>query len=181
VASPNSNGVMNGTAGLFGDLEGGEGGSEVELEAVHKLAKEFYQMLDVAPDEESPVEIEVTSDGLRVTVFDRGQQPIFDPGGADFTDFGRFVMQNLSWLVDRHDLMVRVDAHADATTQASEPLYGSFELTADRANAARRTMEHYALDPAKVERVTGYGATQPRADADSPGDNDRLEISLSLD
>jgi len=59
--------------------------------------------------------------------------------------------------------------------------YGLWDLTADRANAARRLLEQYAVEPSKIARVAGFADTQPlpnispRAEA-----NQRITVSLSI-
>jgi chemotaxis protein MotB len=59
--------------------------------------------------------------------------------------------------------------------------YTAWELSADRANAARRRLVHFAVSPSLIERVTGYADTKPIEG--QPGDaeaNQRITLSLSL-
>jgi chemotaxis protein MotB len=99
----------------------------------------------------------------------------------DFTPWGNFVMQNLAWLIERDHLRVVIDGHTRSNLQMAGDTYTPWELSADRANAARRSLVHYAVDPKGIERVTGYADTRP-VDGEAPDSeaNQRITLSLSL-
>jgi chemotaxis protein MotB len=177
-------GVMRGKdGGAQGKDKTGETATAANLAFLNALAKELNRMLNIndpsQPDQ--PVDVEVTSDGLKVTVYDRAERPIFEKNSAKFTDWGRFVMQNLAWIVDHNKFMTTIDGHAAAGTVLPDVNYGLWELTADRANAARRLLEQYAVEPSKIARVAGYADTEPlpslAPDAEA---NQRITVSLSI-
>lgn len=154
----------------------------IELTFLNTVASEFYRLLHLDKDlSNRPMDIQVTSDGLRITLFDRARKPLFVGNTAEFTDWGRFVMQNLSWTIDRHHFRVTIDGHTRSHLVLGRPDYSPWELSTDRANAARRSLVHYAVDPSLIERVTGYADTHPlpnmSPDAES---NQRITISLAL-
>ncbi len=155
---------------------------QIELAFLNNVAADFYRLLHLDEDlDKKPIDIQVSSDGLRVTLFDRARRPMFSEDGADLTPWGQFVMQNLAWLIDRHQFHVTIDGHTRANLVLKRPNYGPWELSADRANSARRSLVFYAVDPAMIERVAGYAATQPLEneppDAES---NQRITLSLTL-
>ncbi len=177
-------GVMPNTSNSIGsgDTDEIEKNNVTDMAFLYALAKEFYRLLDLDEnDDTSPLEIKVTSDGLRITVFDRTGQPLFVNNSDEFTAWGDFAIRNLSWIMDRYNHKIRIDAHASKKTSPEAADYGSWELSVDRANATRRKLVHYALEPSKVERVTGYGDSLPlpglAADDES---NQRIEISLVM-
>jgi chemotaxis protein MotB len=90
-------------------------------------------------------------------------------------------MQNLAWLIERHHFRVIIDGHTRSQMQYPTDNYTAWELSADRANAARRCLVHYAVDPGSIERVTGYADTRP-VDGEPPESesNQRITLSLSL-
>jgi chemotaxis protein MotB len=155
--------------------------SEPNLAFLHALAKELNRMLNIsdALQNEQPVDMQVTSDGLKITIYDRSHRPIFEKGSTKFTDWGSFVMQNLAWLIERNKLKASIDGHAAKGTQMPDGDYGLWELTADRANAARRAIEQYGANPAQIQRVTGFADTQPLpgVPVDSEA-NQRITVSL---
>lgn len=181
-----SSGVMPNNSELFGSLEQDAVATSNQLDVKHlaQMAEEFYKLLNAQDGgEDEQVDIEVTSDGLRLTVYERKEKPLFEDSSGQFTDWGLFVMQNLAWLMDRYEMSVRIDAHAaEMPADQKTATFGPWELSSERANAARRAMEFYALDPEKIERITGFGSSVPRAglEAQNPRNN-RLEISLTLE
>ncbi len=146
----------------------------VDMAFLHNLANEFYRMLNIEEAAiNNPIDIKVTSDGLRIVVFDRQNRPLFKPNQTDYTDWGHMVIQNLSWMVERHSFNVRIDAHVNQENAEIEENYGPWELSTDRANTVRRSLIHYALDPRKVERVTGFAIPEHAEEKEQ-----RVEISL---
>jgi chemotaxis protein MotB len=154
----------------------------VDISYLNAVAADFYRLLHIDQDlQKKPIDIQITSDGLRVTLFDRSKQPLFSGPTSDFTPWGRFVMQNLAWLIDRHGFRVTIDGHTRSHLALPRPEYTGWELSADRANTARRTLVYYAVEPNMIERVSGYADTRPlegeAADAES---NQRITLSLTL-
>ncbi len=188
--------------------EGKEQGSEknqpdrnkqIQLTFLNSVAADFYRLLHLDQNlEGKPIDIQVTTDGLRVTLFDRAKRPLFANGSTELTEWGRFILQNLAWTIDRHKFRVTIDGHAHRALPApaktappgaaAAPIddagaggYGIWELSADRANAARRALVHYALDPALIERVTGYANTRPLSDEAADAEaQERITLNLTL-
>jgi chemotaxis protein MotB len=157
--------------------------SAIEMAMLQALAQELFRILRVDEDEESsPIEIEVVADGLRISVFDRSDRQLFEPGSDEFSLWGSLVVQNLAWMMDRNNMRVRVDAHSPSDFPGRNNQYGPFELSLDRGNAVRQSLVHYALAEQKVERVTGFGASTPLPGKppDDPSQG-RIEFSLVLD
>jgi chemotaxis protein MotB len=186
-----SSGVMPFNSNRTTNSQGRDAGTEKEAPQdkaikatfLNSVASEFYRMLHVDKDlDEKPIDIQVTSDGLRITLFDRGGRQIFERDSTAFTEWGEFVMQNLAWAIDRHSFRVTIDGHTRTREKSLRLDYSGWELSADRANAARRSLVHYAVEPGLIERVTGYGDTRPISGSppESEG-NERVTLSLTLD
>jgi chemotaxis protein MotB len=155
---------------------------EVDMQFLNSLAKDFFRLLHVDEDlAEKPIDIQVTSDGLRVTLYDRARRPLFVENTAEFTEWGKFVMQSLAWLIDRHQFRVVIEGHTREGLVMPKPEYTAWELSADRANASRRALTFYAVDNALIERVTGFADTRPipfqPANSES---NQRVTLSLTM-
>ncbi len=155
---------------------------EIDISFLNSVAADFYRLVHIDQDlEKKPIDIVVTSDGLRVTLFDRARCPLFNENGAVLTPWGRFVMQNLAWLIDRHRFRVIIDGHTRAGLKLPRPAYTGWELSTDRANAARRSLIHYAVAPDMIDRISGYGDTRPVPGAAPTSEsNQRITLSLSL-
>jgi chemotaxis protein MotB len=154
----------------------------VDISYLNSVAADFYRLLHIDQDlEKKPIDIQITSDGLRVTLFDRSQQPLFNGSTAAFTSWGKFVMQNLAWLIDRHGFRVTIDGHTRAQLPLPRADYTGWELSADRANTARRILVYYAVAPEMIERVSGYSDTRPlEGEPANSESNQRITLSLTL-
>ena len=155
---------------------------QIQLQFLNSVAADFSRMLnlDQAADQ-NPLDIQVTSEGLRITLYDRAKRPVFAGDTASFTEFGESLMQNLSWMIERNHFKVIIDGHTRAGLQLARPDYSVWDLSADRANATRRLLVHYAVDPGQIERVAGYGDTVPLAGEKPEAEaNHRVTISLSM-
>jgi chemotaxis protein MotB len=155
---------------------------KVKMTLLNSVAADFFRLLHLEENlAEKPIDVEITADGLRVTVFNRANKPVFDGDTAQLTEWGEFVMRNLAWIIDHHRFRVIIEGHTRKNLTLSRENYTAWELSADRALASRRALVHYAVDDALIERVTGYGDTQtmPGVPGDSEA-NQRVTLSLSL-
>jgi chemotaxis protein MotB len=157
-------------------------GRQIELNFLNSVAADVYRLLHLDENvEKKTVDVQVTSDGLRLTLFDRSETPLFVGDTTDFSERGRHLLQNLAWLIDRHKFRVTIDGHTRLLPAPLRENYSAWELSSDRANAARRALVYYAVDAAQIERVTGYADTRPiegaKPDADA---NQRITLSLTL-
>ena len=158
--------------------------SAPNLAFLHALAGQLNRMLNIegALQEEDPLNMDVTADGLKVTIFNRAKRPIFEKNSAQFTEFGSFVIQNLAWMIEHNRLRVSIEGHTASGLVLPDKNYGIWELSTDRANTTRRMLEFYAVDSGAIDRVTGFADTRPvpKLPRESEG-NDRITISLVVD
>ena len=166
----------------MGDNHSRDANSEIELTYLTALARDLSRLLQAdALTRDKPIDIQITSDGLRVILFNRSNKPIFRGDTAEFTDWGQFLMQNLAWVIDREKFRVAIEGHTRAGIQFAEPDRSLWSLSLDRADAARRSLTYYAVAAAQVDRVTGFADTRPlpgtAADSES---NQRITLSLTV-
>lgn len=151
-----------------------------KLEAIAKEMQKMLKSEDVAEDR--LIDFEVTSDSLKITLFDTTKKPLFEKNKAAITKWGDLILGNMSWIIDKYKMKVYIDGHAAAgPAKTDSDDYGLWELSADRANSARRKMVKVAVNPEKVLRVTGYADTVPLAETAPDSErNQRITLSLSL-
>ncbi len=156
--------------------------SQIELTYLTALARDLYHLLNVEDHtQDKPLDIQVTSDGLRVVLYNRSNKPLFRGDTAEFTDWGRFLMQNLAWMVDRHKFRVAIEGHTRSGIKFSRPDLNAWTLSLDRADAARQALTYYAVSPGQIDRVTGFADTRPLAGtAPDSESNQRVTLSLTL-
>lgn len=179
---PASSGVMNNKKERPMIEHNGTESKAFTAEMYMAMAQEFLKMLDVndSSKKDRPVDIGVVADGLSLSLFNREDQPIFEPGTSKITSWGDYACQNLAWIIDRYHLQVRVDAHLakDALTPTEER--DSWDLTAEQANVIRRRLVHYGLESSKIDRIIGFGDSKPRRDTPATdSSNSRVELILS--
>jgi chemotaxis protein MotB len=176
----NNNRTSSSSGSGAGDKQA-DRGKLIQMTFLNSVAADFYRLIHLDENlEQKSIDIQVTTDGLRVTLFDRGKRPLFKPETTEFTEWGAFIMQNLAWMIERHAFSVTIDGHAGPVTTSKEKNYTSWELSADRANASRRMLVHYAVDLRQIERVTGYADTRPGPDSNDPETNERVTLNLTL-
>ncbi|MFT3783264.1 MAG: flagellar motor protein MotB [Nibricoccus sp.] len=153
---------------------------DIDLNYLNSLAKDMFKMLNLDQDlSEKSIDIQVTSDGLRIMLYDRARKPLFVESTAEFTEWGKFVMQSLAWMIDRQKFRVVIEGHTRKGVVMPKAEYGAWELSADRANAARRLLTFYAVEESRIERVTGYADTRPLP-FQSPESEVNQRVTLSL-
>ncbi len=154
----------------------------IDLQFLNSVAKDVYRLLNLDENlADKPIDVQVTSDGLRITLYDRAQKPLFQDRTDEFTPWGQFILQSLAWMIDRNKFHLVIEGHTRSGIELENPDYSPWELSADRANAARRALVRYAVDPALIERVSGYADTRPVPLEDPASEsNQRVAISLRL-
>lgn len=153
-----------------------------DMKVLMNMAQSFMRLLNVdSSDPEKSIDLEVTSDGLRVTLYDRDANPFFVENTAKYTDWGEFVVETMSWLVHRHHFKVRIDGYVSEGFQGQGDDYTVWELSSDRANITRRLMERYGVSGEQFEGVSAFGDSQPLPFMHPSAEaNDRVSISLVL-
>lgn len=154
--------------------------SLMELEFLRRIHRDLTEaMQKEISEEDSPVIIDMSHEGLRIQLFNRAESPFFGKNSTSLTEYGRYVLNTLTWQIRRHEAFkVEIQGHsvkyADDNGQTDY-----WQLSTDRANEARRVMEYYELPEDQINEVTGYGTTQPMDGAvESDPRNDRIEILI---
>jgi chemotaxis protein MotB len=106
--------------------------------------------------------IKVTPEGLQVDVIDSDEHPMFEPGSPVISAFGQTILAKLAKIVERLPNYISISGHTDAEVlKAKGGSYTNWELSADRANAARRYMTLKGLPEERISKIQGRGAFEP--------------------
>lgn len=184
--------LTDGTTGLIDrkkelpqQSQGGQGensfGSPVELTMLKKIEDDLLKMLHQNEEEES-VKLELTPEGLRISVFDRARRPIFEPDSEKFTPYGAWVFSTLAWSIAREPTFrIELEGHTERGHAPARENYDNWELTADRANAARRQLLQHGVGVSQIRKVAGYADTQPMPNvAPDAETNRRVSVMLKV-
>jgi chemotaxis protein MotB len=123
------------------------------------------------------IEMTVTAEGLRIDLLESDQGTFFDSGSPRLKTSGEELLIGLAQELGGIPNVISIEGHTDARVYANGRDYGNWELSADRANAARRLMQGHGLRPNQVSQVRGY-ADQKLRDPARPQDAANRRISL---
>jgi chemotaxis protein MotB len=120
------------------------------------IQAEIERMPDLKPLLDQ-VQITLTAEGLRIQMTERDESLFFEVGSARVRPSMVQLLAVIAAAVGRLPNRVLVEGHTDARQYGPRRLdYSNWELSADRANSARRVLEHHGLQPGQVVRVVGY-------------------------
>jgi chemotaxis protein MotB len=113
----------------------------------------------------SKIDVITTKTGLRIELSEDQKGDVFFPvSSSEMTPVMRqtlvYVAQELRPLGNG----IIIEGHTDATPYVGH--YSNWELSADRANAARRVLEENGVAASRVREVRGLADRDPRIDAD---------------
>jgi chemotaxis protein MotB len=151
--------------------------SAIELNMLRKIAQDLTAMMQTNPEaaDEKSLDLEITPDGMRISVFDRNKKPIFEQGSAEFTPYGTWIFTTLAWQISRftNNFNVELEGHTEKSAANPHLVYGDWELTADRANAARRKLLEHDVQPNQIRKVAGFADTQPMPNLEPASESNR--------
>ena len=93
-----------------------------------------------------------TADGLEITIHDHGQYKVFDQENAQLTDFGKSILNKVTNIIKVSPNLIQVVGYANITNSSIDH-YGSWELSADRANVARKFLLISGISADKIQEV----------------------------
>jgi chemotaxis protein MotB len=141
-----------------------------EKEKLESLKKRFEQAIQDDPkltQFKNQIRLEITAEGLQITVVDEQNRAMFDTGRAALKDYTRDIMHAIGGLLNGVDNAISLAGHTDSKQYAGgERGYSNWELSADRANASRRELVAGGMNESKILRVVGLGSSLPLDPAD---------------
>jgi chemotaxis protein MotB len=121
--------------------------------------------------------VDVTPDGaVRIQLVDVEGNPMFPSGSPVLTPVAKQILGVICERIRNADVRIAIEGHTDAFAYASGGLT-NWELSTQRASAARKELEADGYSPDRLLRVTGLAATQPLV-GDNPFDPRNRRISI---
>jgi chemotaxis protein MotB len=182
--------VKEAIAGYFTDPKGfskltgsGHAGSGESMAVskgdMEKLGEKLAQAMGQLPEFgrlKENVQFIVTGEGLRVELLESEKGLFFDSGSAGPSVAGEEMLALLARELAKLPNELVIEGHTDSRPFAAQG-YSNWELSADRANAARRLMQHSGLRANQVVEVRGFADQQLRR-SDSPEDASNRRVSV---
>ncbi|MBI4610295.1 MAG: OmpA family protein [Candidatus Rokubacteria bacterium] len=179
--------VLNGGAGILpmqprpaSAATALEPGDDLTLEGVAKWLAELIEAEGELKKLQDQIRIDVTADGLRIQLVEKDDSVFFDIGSATLKPATRRLLAIIARVAGRLPNEVTIEGHTDSRPyQGTQRDYSNWELSADRANSARRAMEESGLRPRQVTRVIGY-ADHQLLEPTNPRDSQNRRVSIII-
>lgn len=160
------------------DKDMGKGGSDVSPtpEGVKEQLKQAIETR--LSDVKDQVLVDVFEGGVKIELTDKEGKTMFPLGGSELTPQARRILKVIIENFKDSNNKIAIEGHTDALSYSSGR-YTNWELSTERASAARKELEAYGLNPDRLSRVAGYAATAPLV-RDNPSDPRNRRISILL-
>ncbi len=157
---------------------------DLRRDRLQRIAESLRQQIREVPalsEIADHIEIDMTEEGLRIQLLEDSSGVFFQTGSATPKETGAMVLRLLGKELGSIPNAVVVEGHTDARPYHRPDGYSNWELSVDRANAARRLMQSGGLNVAQVQQVRGWADRRPR-DPDHPlaDANRRVTVTMLL-
>ena len=170
-----------GTSKMVGsDMLGSDENFVVNKDNMEELKEQLQKSIKEVPkfDKlENHIDMTVTNEGLRIELTESAAGTFFDSGSARISSDGGDLLKLLAQELGKLPNHLAIEGHTDSKQYPPAAVYTNWELSADRANAARRLMQENGIRTDQVTQVRGF-ADQKLRKPDSPTDPSNRRISL---
>jgi chemotaxis protein MotB len=170
-----------GTAKLVGTDQSGSGENfQLTKQNMSQLKEQLQKSIRSINDLEKlrkNVEMTVTAEGLRIELLESEKGTFFDSGSSALNGGGKEMLILLAKDISTLPNHISIEGHTDAKPYGQKGNYSNWELSTDRANAARRVMQQSGLREDQVSQVRGFSAQRLRNPKD-PFDPLNRRISI---
>ena len=162
------------------DMQGAGEAFALSREDMPKLKEELQKAIrrvDNFDKLKDQIEMTVTAEGLRIELLEAEPGTFFESGSPVPSPSGRELLIALAHELGKLPNKISLEGHTDAKPFVGDTNYGNWELSVDRANAARRLMQQNGVSAKQVVQVRGYADERLRK-PDKPEDPSNRRISL---
>jgi len=128
--------------------------AKAELEATIASIPQLKQFKDSLLVDNTPL-------GLRIQLVDKDGLSMFPSGGSELRLHTKRSLEVAAEIIKTLPQNISISGHTDATRFGDGSGYSNWELSADRANAARRWLQEIDIPEDRIDRVVGKAATEP--------------------
>lgn len=134
----------------------------IEKQALEDLKQKIKQAIEASATMnqfKNQLLLDITAEGLRIQIVDDQKRPMFESSKAELQPYAKQILRELSQLMNGLPNKISLSGHTDASPYPSgEKSYSNWELSSDRANAARRELVAGGIDETKLLRVVGLSS-----------------------
>jgi len=161
---------------VFSDYYGTFGDNTITPEALKEAIKEAVETM--LGDIKDQILVRVVKEGVKIEIIDKNGSSMFPIGSAELTPKAGEILRVLADNIKNINNKLFIEGHTDSYSYSSNSDYSNWELSADRANAARRDLERLGISPARIVRVVGYADKDPLFEDPRDPKNRRISIVI---
>jgi chemotaxis protein MotB len=147
-----------------------------QLQQIKEKIQEAMKQIPAFKDMQNQIKMTVTAEGLRIDLLETKRGLFFDTGNPKPTEAGGELLKVLAAELMKLPNKIVIEGHTDSTPYG-RPDYSNWELSSDRANAARRILTESGLDDSRISQVRGF-ADQRLLLKDDPTNPSNRRISI---
>ncbi len=135
----------------------------VEQAMLNSIAEELRKRITTSPELaafKDRVKVKVTEEGLSIQIIDKADRVTFASGSAELSAGAKILLAEIAKAICPLPNLISIGGHTDRHLFPSGSSYTNWELSADRANAARRGLEANCVKAEQVRRVIGHADTE---------------------
>ncbi|HTW65907.1 MAG TPA: flagellar motor protein MotB [Bryobacteraceae bacterium] len=126
-----------------------------QLSQIKEKMQEAMRQIPSFKDIQNQVKMTITAEGLRIDLLETKRGMFFENGDPKPTEAGDQLLKVLATELMKLPNKIVIEGHTDATP-FGRPDYSNWELSADRANAARRVLMASGLADDRISQVRGF-------------------------
>jgi chemotaxis protein MotB len=152
----------------------------INKQNVDKLKEQIQKAINEQKNLEKlakQIDLTITPEGLRIELIEDKNGTFFQSGSAKLSDTGQQLLEMLAGQLKPLPNHLLLEGHTDAQPYSTDNRYTNWELSADRANAARRLLQQDGVGKNQISQVRGYADQLLRVKND-PLDPSNRRISL---
>jgi len=131
------------------------------VEALNKAITDSPELSDLKDN----IQVDMTSEGMRIQIVDREGGALFQAGSANMTTRARKLLEQIAKVVGELPNNISISGHTDSNP-FSRGDYSNWELSSDRANASRRQLVSSGIDSSRIVQVVGKADQEPLIEED---------------
>jgi chemotaxis protein MotB len=171
----------SGSGQMSGSATAGTGETmNISQDRMQTLKEDLQQAMKKSPEFEKLkdyVQMSVTGEGLRIGLLESEKGMFFQSGRPSPSDVGEKLIVSMAEQLGQLPNQLLIEGHTDSKPFGAQGDYSNWELSSDRANAARRIMEMHGLRPGQILQVRGF-ADRSLRDKNNPEAASNRRVSV---
>jgi len=152
---------------------------EKEFERVERAIKQALFELPQLSALKDSVQVELTDEGLQIQLLDQSGASLFPPGSTRLTRHAELLLLLVAKMIGPMPNEITISGHTDAASFSDSQGRTNWELSLERANAARRELLKHEVTGKRIDSVVGFADKIPLL-VDNPTSPQNRRISIVL-